>query len=816
MADRGSFHIGYEIDPATGKPGTAEVVIGSSDLTTHGVVVGMTGSGKTGLAVVLLEEALLSGIPTIVLDPKGDMTNLALVFPDLSPASFRPWVSEAEAQAAGVSVDEYAEKQATVWREGLASNGIGPERLQALKDAADVTIYTPGSTAGVPLNIVGSLKAPPLSWDADAETLRDEIEGTVTSLLALVGIQADPLSSREHVLLSNLIENAWRTGRDLDLGALIGEIQTPPIRKLGVFEIDQFFPPADRTKLAFTLNALVASPSFSAWGEGEPLDPQRLLFTADGKPRCAVVYLAHLSEEERQFVVTLVFSKLVTWMRGQEGTPDLRALAYMDEVFGYVPPSAAPPAKKPILTIFKQGRAFGMGLVLSTQNPVDLDYKAMSNAGTWLVGRLQTENDKARVLEGLRSAAGTTDVAELDRAIGGLGKRQFLLVSAKANAPRLLATRWAMSYLCGPLTKEQVAKLEPAPSAPADGRAPAASAEPQAAAPPAAAAPAQTAAQAPAPARELAADETPVAPPVAAGVTVSYLDAAAAWGKDVGATAGSSRFRAFLTARVSLRYDDSAADVDEQEEFEAVYGPLDGGLDLDSETQVDYDDRDFAATPPAAAAYVLPQAPVGEATFFTATAKDIQRHLVDRRPLELQRNRALKLVSRPGEGPEDFAKRCDAAAQERADAESAKIRDRLEAKRDRLDKALAQAQRRVEELDTDTRTRQASELISGAGAVLGALFGGRRSTRSMASAIGGAASRRGMTARTSQRRESAAEKVEATQDDLAELEQEILDEIAEIDERWKATAEEVDTLQIRLEATDVRVLETRLVWVPSD
>jgi hypothetical protein len=533
MADRGSFHIGFEIDPATGKPGTNEIVIRSSDLTTHGVVVGMTGSGKTGLGVVLLEEALLSGIPTLVLDPKGDMTNLALVFPDLAPASFRPWVSEAQAQAAGVTVDEYAEKQATGWREGLASNGIGPERLQALKDTADVTIYTPGSTAGVPLNIVGSLEAPSLSWDTDAETLRDEIEGTVTSLLALVGIQADPLSSREHVLLSNLIENAWRAGRDLDLGALIGEIQSPPIRKLGVFEIDQFFPPADRTKLAFTLNSLVASPQFSAWGEGEPLDPQRLLFTADGKPRCAVVYLAHLSEEERQFVVTLVFSKLVTWMRGQEGTPDLRALAYMDEVFGYVPPSAAPPAKKPILTIFKQGRAFGMGLVLSTQNPVDLDYKAMSNAGTWLVGRLQTETDKARVLEGLRSAAGTTDVAELDKLIGGLGKRQFLLVSAKANAPRLLATRWAMSYLCGPLTKEQVAKLKRT-DAPAT--------------PPPEEQPAPTPASAPA--RELAADETSVAPPTAAGVTVSYLDPAATWGASVGATAGSTRYRAFLAARV--------------------------------------------------------------------------------------------------------------------------------------------------------------------------------------------------------------------------------------------------------------------------
>jgi hypothetical protein len=811
MPDRGSFHIGYAIDPKTGQAGTDEVVVGSSDLTTHGVVTGMTGSGKTGLGVVLLEEARLAGIPTLVLDPKGDMTNLALVFPDLQPASFRPWVSEADAHTAGVSLDEYAARQATVWRDGLAANGIGPERVQALRDAGDVTIYTPGSTAGISLNVVGSLKAPALSWDTDAEALRDEIEGTVTSLLALVGITADPLSSREHVLLANLIENAWRAGRDLDLGTLIGEIQAPPLRKLGVFEIDQFFPPDDRTKLAFTLNALVASPTVTAWGEGEPLDPQALLFTPDGKPRCAVIYLAHLSEEERQFVVTLVFSKLVTWMRGQEGTPDLRALAYMDEVFGYVPPSASPPPKKPILTIFKQGRAFGLGLVLSTQNPVDLDYKAMSNAGTWLVGRLQTENDKARVLEGLRSAAGTADVAELDRAIGGLGKRQFLLVSAKSSAPRLLATRWAMSYLCGPLSKEQVARLEAAapPVAP-----PVAPVVPAAATPPSepgASPPTPSAAPA-----ELAPDETPIPPPVAAGVGVSYLDPAAAWASTVGATAGSARQRAFLAARVSLRYDDSAADVDEQEEFEAVYGPLDTGLDLASETQVDYDDRDFGTTPPAGAAFVLPQVPVAEGAFFTQAGKDIQRHLVNRRALELQRNRSLRLVSRPGESAEDFARRCDAAAQERADEEAAKIRDRLESKRDRLDKALAQAQRRVEELDTDTRTRQTTELIAGAGAVLGALLGGRRSARSMASAIGGAASRRGMTTRTTERRESAGERVAATKDDLAELEQEILDEVAEIDERWKAAAAEVDTLTIRLEATDVRVLETRLVWVPSD
>jgi hypothetical protein len=805
MADRGSFHLGRAIDPKTGEPGADEVVVGSSDLTTHGVIVGMTGSGKTGLAVVLIEEALHAGIPAFVLDPKGDMTNLALVFPDLQPASFRPWVSEAEAQAAGVSVDEYAARQATIWREGLEASGIGPERLQELKDAADVTVYTPGSTAGVPLNVIGSLGAPSLSWDTEEEALRDEIEATVTSLLALVGIRADPLSSREHVLLSNLIENAWRAGRDLDLGTLIGEIQSPPIRKLGVFEIDQFFPPADRTKLAFTLNSLVASPSFAAWGQGDPLDPQTMLFTADGKPRCAVVYLAHLSEEERQFVVTLVFSKLVTWMRGQEGTPDLRALAYMDEVFGYVPPSASPPPKKPILTIFKQGRAFGLGLVLSTQNPVDVDYKAMSNAGTWLVGRLQTENDKARVLEGLRSAAGGTDVAALDKAIGALGKRQFLLVSAKSSTPRLLATRWAMSYLCGPLTKEQVARLKPAEE---PGRLNVATSSVE---------PAATSAPAPPPtSTELAADESSVAPPVAPGIPVSFLDPAAPWASGIGAVTGSSRFRAFLAARVSLRYDDSTAGIDEQEEFEALYGPLDGGIDLASETQVDYDDRDFSAAAPAGAVYVLPTAPVGKDAFFQATAKEIRQRLVERRPLELQRNRQLKLVSRPGETPEDFATRCDAAAQERADAETAKIRDRLEAKRDRLDRALAQAQRRVEELQTDTRSRQATELLAGAGAVLGAFLGGKRSTRSMAGALSSAASRRGVSVRSAERRETAKAKADATQDDLAELEQELADEISAIDERWKTVADEVDTLSIRLEATDVRVVETRLVWVPTD
>ncbi len=797
MADRGSFYLGTAIDLRTGETGAERVTIGSSDLTTHGVVVGMTGSGKTGLAVCLLEETLLAGIPALVLDPKGDMGNLALVFPDLAPASFRPWVNETEAAAEGVSADEYAAKTATVWREGLQRAGLGPERLQALRDAADVTIYTPGSTAGVPLNVIGSLRHPALAWDDDAEALRDEIEGTVTGLLRLVGVDADPLSSREHVLLANLVEHAWRAGQDLDLGSLIAQIQAPPLRKLGVFEVDAFFPPKERTELAFKLNALVASPAFAAWGEGVPLDVQQLLFTADGRPRCAVIYLAHLSEEERQFVVTLVYAKLVTWMRGQSGTSDLRALAYMDEVFGYVPPTAAPPAKKPILTILKQGRAFGVGLVLSTQNPVDLDYKAMSNAGTWFVGRLQTENDKARVLEALRSAAGETDVTTLDKAIGGLEKRQFLLVSAKASEPRLFATRWAMSYLRGPLTKEQIEQLtETAPSPPVAAATQTATTPAAAVAPP------------------TGADETPVPPATATGVAVAHLDPAAAYAGALGGVAGGTRMRAALAFRCSLRYDEAKAGIDELQEWEAIV-PLDGALDLDAAQEVDYDERDFRPEPPPGAVYVLPGVPIGEKSFFTNAAKGLQQRLVERRTLEVYRNAALKLWSRPGETKELFATRCDGAAQLQADAEVAKIRDRLEARKDRLTAAFQAARDRMAGADAEAEARQHQELMAGAGQLLGSLLGGRSRSRGLSALgkmLGGGSAQ---TVKAQQRAHAAAAKAQDVTGDLAELERELAAEITAITAKWDAVAADVETVPIRLESSDAKVTSTTLLWIPT-
>ena len=457
----GRLFLGKVIDPKSGKRTGGDVFYDARNLTTHGIIVGMTGSGKTALGIAILEEALISGIPCLILDPKGDMGNLLLNFPTFSPEDFRPWINEAEARRSGIEIDRLASQASANWKSGLEGWGIGPDRMRMLSTSAEFTIYTPGSSSGIPINVIGSLVAPKLDWSiaVQAEMARDEIEGLVSSLLVLAQIDADPISSPEHILLANLIEKAWSEGRNLDLSELIAQVRHPPMRKLGVFDIESFYPGKERDKLAMRLNGLVASPSFAAWLEGPPLDIEKMLYGPNGKPQASIIYLAHLSDAERQFVVTLLLSKLVTWMRRQSGTPDLRALVYMDEVFGFAPPTAEPPSKKQILTIFKQARAFGVGMVLTTQNPVDLDYKLMSNAGTWMIGRLQTERDKARILEGMESASGQIDVLLFDKLISDLGRMQFILKSAYAREPMVFTSRMTMSYDAGPLDKNQISTL---------------------------------------------------------------------------------------------------------------------------------------------------------------------------------------------------------------------------------------------------------------------------------------------------------------------------------------------------------------------
>ncbi len=552
----------------------------SSDLTTHGVIVGMTGSGKTGLGVVMLEELLAADIPCLILDPKGDMGNLLLNFPKFRGEDFAPWIDHAEAERAGLTPAQLAEKIAGRWKGGLEGAGIDADRMQQVVPGADIRILTPGSTAGLPVDLVGNLSPPDAAAAGDRELVTDEIEGLVSGILVLAGIDADPLTSREHILLANLVEHAWSQGKSLDLATLIGWIHRPPIRRLGVFELDAFFPEKDRMKLAMRLNGLVASPSFAEWMRGEPLDIDTLLRAPDGRARASILYLSHLSDRERMFVVARLLTKLITWMRTQPGTSELRALLYADEVAGFAPPSGEPPTKRALLTLYKQARAHGLGIVLSTQNPIDLDYKIMSNAGTWMVGRLQTENDKRRILEGLRSASGDVDISAWDDRIGGLAKREFLIRQAGSSAPETFSTRWAMSYLRGPLTRAEVVRLKGEETSVDAAETPTAAAT--APAMPAATEPAEATDSAPTEIADLPDDVTPIRPDVADGIPVGFLDPAAPWASRLGTGTDASLeppLEAGIAARIELLFDDRRGSLRHEEVWEALFFPLSDTVD---------------------------------------------------------------------------------------------------------------------------------------------------------------------------------------------------------------------------------------------
>ena len=778
------------------------VIYDADDLTTHGVIVGMTGSGKTGLGIDLIEEALLNGISCLVIDPKGDMGNLALTFPDLAPADFEPWMDAAAANKAGKTVAELAAETAESWRSGLEGHDIDTERIRRLRDTAEVTIYTPGSASGVALNVLGSLQAPELDWDTESEVIRDEIGAFVSSLLVLAGIQSDPVSGQEHILLATIIEHFWKLGTDLDLATLVSQIPQPPFRTMGVFDLDTFFPEKDRMSLALKLNSLLASPSFAAWMEGSPLDIEEMI--GGETPKAAIVYLSHLTDEERQFLVTLLLGKTVTWIRSQPGTSELRALIYMDEVFGFAPPTKEPPSKRPILTILKQARAHGVGMVISTQNPVDLDYKAMSNAGTWMVGRLQTENDKKRILEGLASASGDVDISAIDKQISDLDKRQFVLHSTKSSIPRLFSTRWAMSYLAGPLTRDQVSTLmvtkrgvAATPTAPK----PTESAT-------SAGTPTQVATATP---PQTPAIMTPIgAPKVADGIPVSFLDLAASWAPEVGATAASTSYAPAAAATVQLLYDDTAAGVNHQETYEAVIFPLDGIVDAADVRTVDHDQRDFRPAPEGQASFVSTGSPIHTKTFWKGVTSDLQHHLVAHRPLRIWANSGLGVYSRVEETEEQFSERCRAVAESAADAELAKSKNRYQAEIDRVKEQMAEAQRRYHEADAVAAAKSEENLLGTAGDLLGAFLGGR----SGSTALRKASSRRTATVKVEAKAETEAAKYHAKHAEMTELENELAAEVDEVVGRFEEMAAQIEQLDISLEKNDIRVAEIRLVWVP--
>jgi Helicase HerA, central domain len=795
---KGHYYFGSIVDQSTKETTDEKLVYDSADLTTHGVIVGMTGSGKTGLGIGVLEEALLDNIPCLIIDPKGDMGNLLLSFPQFKPSDFRPWIDESEAEQAGITSDQLAEAKAALWKGGLEKAGIAGERLQKLNDSTEITIYTPGSLSGIPLNVLGSLAAPGINWETDAEAARDEIESLVSSILLLADIEADPVSDPRHILLANIVEKSWAAGTDLDLASLIGQIPQPPFRKLGVFEIDTFFPEKERMELAMRLNGLLASPSFSSWLEGAPLDIGKML-TGGDKTKAAIIYLAHLSDTERQFIVTLVLSRMITWFRSQPGSSNLRTLIYMDEVYGYVPPVKEPPSKKAILTIMKQARAFGVGMLLSTQNPVDIDYKALSNAGTWMIGRLQTEQDKSRLLDGLNSASGGVDIKTYSSLIASLDKRQFILHSTSNSQPSVFETRWAQSYLAGPLTKEQVgALMNGVAKPPTEG--PLQASQPGNAG----------AAEPPFDGAAIGADAVPVMPPVSEKVAAYYLDPAAPWAGDVNAQADSNHYGIGAAATVQLLYDDTPSKLSQIETYEAVIFPLEPILNGECVFAVDHDSRDFRPDPPGAATFEIPAVKTDTSAFWTGLEKDLKSYLVANRTISIFKNADLKLYSRVGETEGDFIARCSVVASDSADADMAKLRDKYKTRIDRVKSQISTAENRVAELEGAASAKKQEELFTGVGDLLGGLLGGKKTS----TALNKAASRRTATRTAESRADAAAQGVSDKMADLEDLEAELADEIVEIQNKYDDMASSVEPMEVGLEATDVRVAELKAVWIP--
>ncbi len=817
----GVFYLGRRYDPAQ-QQATGELVLyDSKDLVTHAVCVGMTGSGKTGLCLALLEEAAIDGIPAILVDPKGDLTNLMLAFPQLRPEDFAPWVNEDDARKRGLSTADFAAQQAETWRRGLADWGESGERIQRLRDAAEVVIYTPGSTAGLPVSILKSLAAPDADLRDDNELLRDRVNTTVTSLLGMVGLEADPVQSREHILLSTLFDRTWRQGQDLDLAKIIQQVQTPPVTQIGVLDLETFYPAKDRFGLVMALNNLLASPGFTAWLEGEPLDIGQLLHTPAGKPRLAILSIAHLGDAERMFFVSLLLNQVLGWMRTQSGTTSLRAILYMDEIFGYFPPVANPPSKPPLLTLLKQARAYGLGIVLATQNPVDLDYKGLSNAGTWFIGRLQTERDKARMLDGLEGAAasagGNFDRQALEQTLAGLANRVFLMNNTHEDVPELFQTRWVMSYLRGPLTRNQIRTLmEPLKSTAQPAVAPAPPVTAPVSAPtsaPATAGPeVMAAAVTPAPAAAAAGPPSPSGgrPVVPAEVPQLFLPLRG------GAPAGASLvYRPALAGLVRINFVDAKSRADVTRSVTALTPITDEVIPVAWEAgrSVDVEAGDLEKNPREGAQFAELPTAAAKAKNYAAWTKDLVNWLYANEKLELFSSPRYKLLSRPGESERDFRVRLQQAAREARDAAADKLRQKYAPKIASLQERLRVAQQAVEREKAQAKQQQVQTAISFGATLLGAFVGRKGATSNVGRATTAA---RGVSRSLKEQQDiaRAGDTVESLQARLGELQASFKTELDALETDFNGQTETLDTLTIKPKKTNIAVQALALAWTP--
>ena len=768
----GLFYLGRSYDVAKRTSSQAPLLYDSRDLVTHAVCVGMTGSGKTGLCLALLEEAALDGIPAIIIDPKGDLGNLLLTFPDLRPEDFRPWVNAGDAQRKGLDVDTYAAQEAESWKAGLAAWGESPERIRTLRESVEMAIYTPGSTSGIPINVLASLGAPQTD---DAEALAERVQTTAASFLALLKLDADPVKSREYILISALLTHEWENRQDLNLMTLIERIQNPPFEKIGVLDLETFYPAKDRFALVVALNNMLASPGFATWRQGENLDVGRLLYTPEGKPRLAIFSIAHLGDEERMFFVSLLLNEVVSWTRSQSGTTSLRAILYMDEIFGYLPPTANPPSKLPLLTLLKQARAFGVGVVLATQNPVDLDYKALSNAGTWFIGRLQTERDKARVLDGLQGAAagGRFDRQAMQALLGGLGNRVFLMNNVHDDAPIVFETRWVMSYLRGPLTKDQIRILMSGHQSPAVAAT--------------AATPVSSSSQRPA----LPPTIRQVFLPARPGAPVLY----------------SPR----LLGAATLRFADRKLSIEQTREVILAGSIPDGMAGVEWQELLGLQLSDLEKTPTSDAQFEEAPTAAVRPENYAAWQRDFVQALLATQCLRVFRCASVKATSKLNETEGEFRTRIAQALREKRDAAIEALRKKYAPRVASLQVRLARASAGVQTQKEQASQARMQTFISVGSTLLGAVLGRKGLSSSTISKATTAA--RGVSRSIQENSEAAAAEqgVEAIRRQIADIETDIEAESAAL----AASQPDIEIVEVKPLKSAVSVRLFALGWIPG-
>ena len=795
----GTFYLGrpYDLESKSATPGL--LLYDSKDLVTHAVCVGMTGSGKTGLCIGLLEEAAIDNIPAIIIDPKGDMANLLLTFPELKGRDFLPWVNPNDAKKQELTPEAFADKEASKWKAGIESWGQDGARIARLREAADYFVYTPGSTAGLPVSILQSFSVPASKILEDAELLGERVGTTATSLLNLIGIDADPLQSPEHILLANILKASWEAGQDLTLSPLIQSIQSPPFSKLGVMDLESVFSSKDRFALAMRFNNLLGAPGFSAWLEGQPMDIDQILYSPGGKPRIAIFSIAHLNDTERMFFVSLLLTQMVSWMRTQSGTTSLRALLYMDEVFGFFPPTKNPPSKTPMLTMLKQARAYGLGVVLATQNPVDLDYKGLGNTGTWFIGRLQTDRDMARVLDGLEGAAAKTkggfNRQKMEQTISGLGNRVFLMNNVHDDGPEIFETRWVLSYLRGPLTRTQIKTLMD----PVKDRSLAETS------PPSSAITSSHKTRSVTPATK---NYPPVLPP---DISQYFVPIRGSQPED-----SKLIYEPRLLASANVHFLDGRRKIDEARDL-TVFVPLTNDatpVDWDDVTNTDLLPDDLERTQEERGVFEELPAPANQAKNYKKWQKDFVTWVYRNHTLEIWKSPALKVTSASGESEREFRLRVQQLTREVRDAKTEALRKKYAKKVTRLEDSIRRAEQAVEREEEQAKQQKFQTVISLGATVLSAFLGRKAISRT---SMGKAASTiRGMSRsrKESQDIDRAEDNVEALKQQLADLEAEFTQDAADLAAKLQVQSENLETVAIRPKKSNIAVELLGLGWVP--